>query len=152
MKGSSPIPPQLLAQINDKCVEGLALALASDADGAVMHFQWCNSAFCKITGYDAAEGIGQRGTILIGSSMDQGNHLVIIEKLMNWEHFSVKALNNRKNGEKYWQRMSWTPLSDTSTGDRWWLCSLIELEDQAGQEDTVRHLQRPVSGREALTS
>ncbi|CTQ75504.1 sensor domain-containing protein [Roseibium alexandrii] len=152
MIGSSPVPPQILAHINDKCVEGLALALASDADGAVMHFQWCNSAFCKITGYDATEVIGQRGTILIGSSMDQGNHLIIIEKLMNWEHFSVKALNNRKNGQQYWQRMSWTPLSDPSTGDRWWLCSLIELEDQAGQEDTVRHLERPASGREALTS
>ena len=152
MKGSSPIPPQILAQINDKSVEGLALALASDADGAVMHFQWCNSAFCKITGYDTAEVIGQRGTILIGSSMDQGNHLIIIEKLMNWEHFSVKTLNNRKNGEQYWQRMSWTPLSDTSTGDRWWLCSLIELEEQVDHEDTVRHLETSQSDRETLTA
>lgn len=114
----------------DKCTEGLALALASDEDGAVMYLQWCNKAFTKITGYEPEEVIGQRGTVLIGPSMDQGNHLVIIEKLMNWEHFSVKTLNNRKDGEPYWQKMIWTPLSDPAMGSRWWLCSLIELEGQ----------------------
>ena len=124
------VPTRILDQISDKCSEGLALALASDQDGAIMYLQWCNKAFTKITGYEAAEVVGKRGTILIGSSMEQGSHLVIIEKLMNWEHFSVKVLNNRKNGEQYWQKMSWTPLSDPATGDRWWLCSLIELEQQ----------------------
>lgn len=124
------VPTRILDQISDKCSEGLALALASDQDGAIMYLQWCNKAFTKITGYEAAEVVGKRGTILIGSSMEQGSHLVIIEKLMNWEYFSVKVLNNRKNGEQYWQKMSWTPLSDPATGDRWWLCSLIELEQQ----------------------
>lgn len=124
------IPAPILDQITAKCSEGLALALACDDDGAIMELQWCNIAFTKITGYQPSEIIGQRGTILIGSSMEQGNHLIIIEKLMNWEQFSVKALNNRKNGEQYWQKMSWTPLSDPESGDRWWLCSLIELEER----------------------
>ncbi len=123
------IPAQIFNQINDKCTEGLALALASDDDGAVMVFQWCNKAFSKITGYDSSETVGQRGTILIGPDLEQGIHLYIIEKLMNWENFSTKALNNRKNGETYWQRMSWSHLSDPETGNHWWLCSIVELED-----------------------
>ena len=123
------IPAQILNQINDKCTEGLALALASNDDGAVMELQWCNKAFTKVTGYEAAEAIGQRGTILIGRDLEQGIHLYIIEKLMNWENFSTNALNNRKNGEVYWQRMSWTHLSDPNTGNHWWLCSIIELDD-----------------------
>jgi len=98
-----------------------------------MEFQWCNKAFSRITGYKAAEAVGQRGTILIGSDVEQGVHLYIIEKLMNWENFSTKALNNRKNGEVYWQRMSWVHLSDSETGNRWWLCSIIELEDQRAE-------------------
>ncbi|MEM9578087.1 MAG: EAL domain-containing protein [Pseudomonadota bacterium] len=127
------IPPQIFNQINDKCSEGLALALASDDDGAVMEFQWCNKAFSKITGYSPSEAIGQRGTILIGADMEQGLHLFIIEKLMKWENFSTKSLNNRKNGETYRQRMSWTHLSDPETGDHWWLCSIIELEDERAE-------------------
>ncbi len=132
----SVIPAQIFNQINDKCTEGLALALASNDDGAVMEFQWCNKAFSKITGYDADEVLGQRGTILIGPDLEQGVHLYIIEKLMNWENFSTKALNNRKNGEKYLQRMGWTHLSDPETGNHWWLCSIIELEEERAKPAT----------------
>lgn len=121
------IPAQIFDQIGDKCTEGLALALASDEDGAIMELQWCNKAFTRITGYDIPDILGQRGTILIGTSMAQGDHLLIIEKLMNWEHFSVHVASNRKDGAEYFQKMSWTPLSDPQTGDRWWLCSLIDL-------------------------
>lgn len=124
------IPAQIFNQINDKCAEGLALALASNDDGAVMELQWCNKAFTRITGYEANEAVGQRGTILIGPDLEQGVHLYIIEKLMNWESFSTKARNNRKNGEAYWQRMSWAHLSDPDTGNHWWLCSIIELEEE----------------------
>ena len=127
------IPVQIFDQINDKCTEGLALALASNDDGAVMELQWCNRAFTTITGYEAAETLGQRGTILIGPDLEQGIHLYIIEKLMNWENFSTKALNNRKNGEAYWQRMSWTHLTDPETGNHWWLCSIIELEEERAE-------------------
>lgn len=129
MKGLPAIPPHILNQVSDKCVEGLALALASDDDGAVMYLQWCNSTFTQITGYEREEVIGARGTLLIGASTEQGNHLLIIEKLMNWERFSIKTHNNRKTGETYWQKMSWTPLSDPDSGSRWWLCSLIELDE-----------------------
>ena len=130
------IPAQIFDQITDKCTEGLALALACADDGAIMEFKWCNKAFGRITGHCCEDVVGQRGTILIGPDLEQGKHLFIIEKLMNWEHFSLKLLNNRKNGELHWQRMSWTPLSDAATGNRWWLCSLIELEDQP--EEPVR--------------
>ncbi|WP_434054681.1 MAG: EAL domain-containing protein [Roseibium sp.] len=124
------VPAQIFEQITEKCTEGLALALACDDDGAIMDFQWCNKAFTRITGYAHDDILGQRGTILVGPSLEQGNHLIIIEKLFNWEHFSLKVLNNRKNGEQFWQKMSWIPLSDAATGDRWWLYSLVELEDR----------------------
>nr|WP_244314117.1 EAL domain-containing protein [Roseibium denhamense] len=127
----------------------MALALASDQDGAVMHMRWCNRAFSKITGYASSEIIGKRGTVLIGPSVDQGNHLIIIEKLMNWQHFSVKTINNRKNGQQYWQKMSWTPLSDPASGDRWWLCSLIELEAPPAQPRETGTFASIYSGHEA---
>lgn len=123
------IPVQIFNQIKDQRNIGLALALASNDDGAIMEFQWCNKAFSTITGYDAVEALGQRGTILIGPDLEQGVHLFIIEKLMNWENFSTQAHNNRKNGEPYLQWMSWTHFSDPETGNHWWLCSIIELDE-----------------------
>ncbi|WP_300037876.1 EAL domain-containing protein [uncultured Roseobacter sp.] len=124
----SVIPSQILEQVPLKCAEGLGLALASDQDGAVMVFKWCNKAFSETTGYSSDDAIGQRGKILIGPDTEQGTHLLIIDKLMKWERFSVISNSNRKSGEPYRARMSWTPLSDPENGDRWWLCSLIELD------------------------
>lgn len=121
------IPANVLEQVKVKCSEGLALALADEEDGAVMVFQWCNKRFGQITGYYDEASIGKRGTILIGSDVEQGTHLLIIDKLMNWERFTVRTPTNRKNGERYWVEMNWTPLSDPEIGSRWWLCSLIEL-------------------------
>ena len=121
------IPTQIFNQVPERCAEALVLALACESDGAVMELKWCNKAFTKITGYDAAEAIGQRGTILIGQDTEKGKHLRIIENLMNWEQFSLSVLNNRKNGEIYQQDMSWVPLSDAETGKRWWLCSFREI-------------------------
>ncbi len=57
-------------------------------------------------------------------------HLLIIDKLMKWERFTVKTITNRKTGEAFIVRMTWTPMSDPATGQRWWLCSLIELEER----------------------
>ena len=100
------VPTQVLEQIPLKCSEGLALALADEDDGAIMVFQWCNKRFGQITGFENCEAIGQRGTILIGKDMEQGTHLLIIDKLMNWERFSVKTTSNRKSGEQYWVEMA----------------------------------------------
>ncbi|MFK7745911.1 MAG: EAL domain-containing protein [Roseobacter sp.] len=122
------LPEQILQQVPSKSLEGVAIALADKEDGAVMVFKWCNSAFNKITGYSQSEVIEHRGTILVGKDTEQGNHLLIIDKLMNWENFSVITQTNRKNGEAYSVKMSWAPLSDQN-GDRWWLCSLIEMDN-----------------------
>lgn len=125
---ASPLPDSIMRQIPFKRAEGLALALASDFDGAIMELMWCDPAFSRIMGYQEHEAIGQRGIILIGRDTEQATHLLIIEKLMNWEAFTVSTRTNRKNGEDLWVRMNWTPLSDPSSGRRWWLCSLIEID------------------------
>lgn len=130
IRATNTVPAQVLEEVPLRSSEGLALALADDTDGAIMVFQWCNKRFGEITGFGSNEAIGQRGTILIGPDMEQGTHLLVIDKLMNWERFSVKTATNRKNGELYWVEMNWTPLSDSTSGTRWWLCSLMQFEPQ----------------------
>ncbi|MEM6577642.1 MAG: EAL domain-containing protein [Pseudomonadota bacterium] len=137
------IPDQIFRQIDEKSTEGLVLTLASDDDGAVMEVQWCNTAFTRITGYSESETLGQRGTILIGQDLEQGVHLFIIEKLMNWENFSVQTLNNRKDGESYFQRMNWSHLTDPDTGNHWWLCSIIDLGEKR-TERVEQKTEKPV--------
>ncbi|MEM6480641.1 MAG: EAL domain-containing protein [Pseudomonadota bacterium] len=140
------VPAAILKQISDKRTEGLALALASPDDGAIMKIRWCNKAFTKVTGYSFSEAVEQRGTILIGADLEHGVHLFIIEKLMNWENFQTEATNNRKCGETYFQRMRWTHLTDPATGDHWWLCSIIDLgKRDAGTSRDVHETEHPAT-------
>lgn len=127
------VPSHILQQIPQKCTEGLVLALANDDDGAVMIVKWCNRSFSRMTGYTASEAVGQRGTILVGPNTDQSTHLLLIEKLMKWEHFSVAIQTIRKDGTPFRVRMTWTPVSSAEDDNRWWLCSLIEMAEQSEQ-------------------
>ena len=128
------IPEDIKREFRAKNAQGLALALASREDGAVMELKWCNPTFSNITGLEFEEILGQRGTILIGNDMEQDAHLRLIEQLMRWEQFSIVSHNTKKCGTKYLHKMSWFPLTDPPTGDRWWLCSIVELSvDEAAE-------------------
>ncbi|OAN71020.1 diguanylate cyclase [Jannaschia sp. EhC01] len=144
------IPSRILQQVPSKCEEGLGLALANDEDGAVMVFRWCNRPFVKIVGREQSDVIGQRGTILIGPDMDQSSHLLIIDKLMCWEHFSVKVRTNKKDGDSIWVKMTWTPLSDPENGDRWWLCSIVEMPPEQMQKNNIVEIGHQLSGNDLL--
>ncbi|MGX9357380.1 EAL domain-containing protein [Roseobacteraceae bacterium S113] len=125
------IPSAIFEQIPERSVEGLVLARADRDDGAVMYVQWCNRAYSKITGFLPDDIVGRRGSVLVGPDLEPRNHLLIIEKLMNWEHFSLYSHNTRKSGEVYFQKMTWVPLHDPDSGDRWWVYSCIEVDERA---------------------
>lgn len=149
------VPAAIRNQISDKRTEGLALAMAAPEDGAIMQLRWCNRAFTKVTGYSSSEALGQRGTILIGADLEHGIHLYIIEKLMNWENFQTEAINNRKCGETYFQRMTWTHLTDPATGDHWWLCSIIDLGDRekrvSHEGQDIEHSESPEEKKDLVS-
>lgn len=145
------ISSRILEQLPFKCEEGLGLALASDDDGAVMVFHWCNKPFFQVIGLDETDVIGQRATIFVGPEMDQGAHLLTIDKLMRWEHFSVKVRLTKKNGEPVWVTMTWTPLTDPENGNRWWLCSLIELQAHPERSKNVLNFKNQSSANDLVT-
>lgn len=145
------IPSQILEQVPSKCEEGLGLALASAADGAVMVFHWCNKPFFKVMGREETDVIGQRATIFVGPDMDQNAHLLTIDKLMRWEHFSVKVRLTKKDGELVWVTMTWTPLLDPENGNRWWLCSLIERQLHSEQSKKVLDFRNQSSANDLVT-
>lgn len=145
------IPSHIFDQVPFKCEEGLGLALASDEDGAVMEFHWCNRSFFQVMGREEKEVIGQRATIFVGPDTDQGTHLLTIDKLMRWEHFSVKVQLTKSTGEPVWVMMTWTPLSDPENGNRWWLCSLIELQPQCKKSAKVFAFKNQPPANDLLT-
>jgi len=136
-------PDALFAHVADRSREAIAIARADPADGAVMHFVWCNPAFTRLTGFSRTELSGCRASVLAGPDVDQGEHLKIIEKLMNWEYFSVELRNNSKDGRALWQRMTWAPIQMGDEGGSWWICYITDISREKSAEQVLTTAPRP---------
>ncbi|WP_233416755.1 sensor domain-containing protein [Halovulum marinum] len=132
----------LFAHVADRSREAIAVAKADPADGAVMHFVWCNPAFTRLTGFSRSELAGCRASVLAGPDVDQGEHLKIIEKLMNWEYFSVELRNNSKDGRTLWQRMTWAPIQLGDEGGSWWICYIADVSREKSAEQMLNAAPR----------
>jgi diguanylate cyclase (GGDEF)-like protein/PAS domain S-box-containing protein len=73
-----------------------------------------NSAFTKITGYQATEVIGKKRNILSSESTDISLYTEIWEKVNRSDYWEGEIWNKRKNGEPYPEQLSITAVKDTS--------------------------------------
>ncbi len=73
-----------------------------------------NEAMCRISGYDAAELIGQSPRILQGDGTDRKTLALIREQLLAGQACSAEVVNYRKDGTPYSAEFFVTPLYDSA--------------------------------------
>jgi PAS domain S-box-containing protein len=81
----------------------------TDADGAI---QYVNPAFERITGYSAAEAIGQTPRILSSGNQDEAFYEEFWETITAGETWEAKIVNQTKTGERYETLQRVTPIED----------------------------------------
>ncbi|MCV2355836.1 EAL domain-containing protein [Paucibacter sp. B2R-40] len=81
----------------------------TDADG---HLCLVNTGFEAITGYSAAESIGQRPSFLQGRDSDPKTIETIRLALRERRQFAGEILNYRKDGGSFWNELTISPLFD----------------------------------------
>ena len=96
---------KLLANVISQINEAVII---SDVNGIV---QWVNEGFTKITGYTPQEIIGKRpSTLLHGELTDAVVAARIREKVSKGEDLVEELLKYKKNGTKFWVRISIKPI------------------------------------------
>ena len=75
--------------------------------------QYVNSRFTKVTGYTAAEAIGQNPRILQSGQTTQKYYLDLWDKLSKGQAWHGELLNKRKNGELYWEESHIAPVKNS---------------------------------------
>lgn len=83
---------------------------AFDADGPRILF--VNEAFERITGYRAAEAIGQTPRILQGPKTQRDALARIRQSLADWEPVREELINYTKDGREFWLEMEIVPVAD----------------------------------------
>lgn len=99
----------LLDRAVESSVNGILIVDAFHEDMPIIYV---NSTFESITGYSAAEAIGQNCRFLQGQDRDQPGVEKIRLAIQNRESCHVELRNYRKNGELFWNELSISPVHD----------------------------------------
>ena len=71
---------------------------------------YVNKGFCLITGYEKEEVVGKNCRFLQGSETEQEAVKKISAAIANEESVQQEILNFKKDGTRFWNRVSITPI------------------------------------------
>src|SRR5687768_294380 len=133
----SGLIPRILCAILDSCVNGVTLA---DPDLEDMPLVYANSAFTMMTGYTNEETIGKNCRFLQGADQNQVERIQLHEAIKNTQAAEVTLRNYRKNGELFYNRLSITPLFDSSGRVLYYLGVQYDVTKQILAEAEIKRL------------
>jgi len=81
----------------------------TDTKGVI---QYVNPSFCKITGYDFNEAIGQNPKVLKSGKMEDDIYINMWETITSGKTWHGEFINKKKNGEFYFEEAIISPVFD----------------------------------------
>jgi PAS domain S-box-containing protein len=87
-----------------------ALSVAND-DEPERPLIYVNEGFTRMTGYSSNDALGNNCRFLQGEETSQQSIAEIRRALRNREAINIAIINYRKNGEKFWNRLSVYPIA-----------------------------------------
>ncbi len=91
--------------------EGITISDPSQPDNPIIY---ANEGFERLTGYSRADVMGKNCRFLQGRDTESATVDTLREAIRNDRPVVVDLLNYRKDGSKFWNRLSVTPISDAS--------------------------------------
>ncbi len=98
-------------------LQGEALTAAANGIVITSHkgiIQWVNPAFRSLTGYAEDEVIGQSTRLLKSGHQDPSYYATLWQTITRGEVWHGELINRRKDGSRYTEEMTITPVTDES--------------------------------------
>ena len=124
---------QLSDSVLESTIEGITI---TDADGVI---QRVNSSFSQITGYAAAEVIGQNPRILKSEHHEAGFYEKMWESIIQTGRWKGEIWNRRKNGEVYPEWLSITAITDETGKTTHYVAVFHDISELKRAEDKLSH-------------
>lgn len=143
LEGSSTQDGTLFKRLVEETEQAIYL---TDTAGTITYV---NPAFEEITGYTAAEAIGQTPAIL-----DSGEHSAkyfqrLWETILSGETWSERTINRRKNGDQYIANQTIIPI--TTSGEITHFAAIqSDITDQNGHQQDLTHSHDQLTQTEYL--
>ncbi len=108
--------------------------LITDLDGTI---EYVNPKLLEITGYERNELIGNTPHIFKSGLMPHGFYKKLWRQISSGETWKGEMLNQRKNGEVYWELASISPIRDHWNRTSHYIATKTDISDQKRLEDTL---------------
>jgi two-component system NtrC family sensor kinase len=115
-----------------------ASIMLTDLDGKI---RYVNRRFTELTGYSAADAIGQNASLLDSGSNPPALYAELWKTVLGGEIWRGEIENRKKNGEVYWASTSVSPMRD-SAGVVSYFLGRHEDATACNVENQVRQAQR----------
>lgn len=122
----------LAAQVFANCHEGIVIV---DAQNRIVSV---NAAFTDITGYTAAEAVGQSSELLRHSRRGQAQH--IASQLSESGHWKGETWNRRKDGSSFPAQVSISRVHDGQGNVENYISIFSDITARKASEERTRHL------------
>jgi len=122
-----------LVQVFDNTIEGIMI---TDVDGTI---QSINPAFTTITGYSAAEAVGNNPRMLHSGRQDSDFYQQMWQALTENGEWHGEIWNRRKNGEIYPEWLSITAIQNNAGKTTQYVSLFIDISEQKANEARIVH-------------
>jgi PAS domain S-box-containing protein len=100
-----------------------------------------NEAFTRTTGYSAEEAVGRNCRFLQPPDVDGATVLQIREGVRDGRAISVELLNQRKDGDRFWNHLFITPVNDASGNRLFFLSTQVDVTQMHHADEMKSALQ-----------
>ncbi len=111
----------------------------TDLDGTI---QYVNPQFEKVSGYRAAEAIGQNPAILQSGQTDPLVFAALWDNLSQGKPWTGEFINKRKNGVVYFEEAHISPVYDTNGVINRYVAVKLDITERKQYEARLQHLAR----------
>ncbi|MGZ8247018.1 putative bifunctional diguanylate cyclase/phosphodiesterase [Methylomagnum sp.] len=114
-----------------------SMVLIIDTQGRV---EYCNPAFCKITGYTEKEVRGRRASVLMAKETDQHVSVELWNTLNRGETWEGELLERKKNGDLFWCLKYFAPIRNDDGKTTHFVAVSHDITEVKNSEETIRRL------------
>jgi PAS domain S-box-containing protein len=104
-------------------------------DGLIL---WVNQAFTRLTGYDAAEAIGQNPRVLKSGQHDATFYKGLWDTISTGRVWRGEMINQRKDGSLYTEEMTITPVADAAGVISHYIAIKQDVTDRKRVEEALK--------------
>ena len=112
-----------------------ASVVVTDKNGTI---EYVNPTFCEVTGYSAEEAIGQNPSVLKSGDLPESYYKELWDTILSGKVWRGEFRNKRKNGEKFWESASISPIMDEDGEITHFVAVKQDITERKAAEEAIR--------------